>query len=75
MGVGTSAGGERAKAVIAMNKDGDILSGQTEAPNGYDYWILKFDGVNDVELGKTENYGRIEYAYYKMAQKACIDMS
>ena len=59
----------------AMNKDGDILSGQTEAPNGYDYWILKFDGVNDVELGKTENYGRIEYAYYKMAQKAGIDMS
>ena len=73
--VGTSAGGARAKAVIAMNKDGDILSGQTEAPNGYDYWILKFDGVNDVELGKTENYGRIEYAYYKMAQKAGIDMS
>ena len=73
--VGTSAGGARAKAVIAMNEAGDILSGQTDVPKGYDYWILKFDGVEDIELGKTKDYGRIEYAYYLMAKKAGIEIT
>ncbi len=73
--VGTSAGGARAKAVIAMNKSGDILSGQTEVPGDYDYWILKFDGVEDVELGKTKDHGRIEYAYHLMAKNAGIEMT
>lgn len=73
--VGTSAGGARAKAVIAMNAAGDIRSGQVQAPEGYDYWILKFDGVTDMELGRSKEFGRIEYAYYLMAKAAGIDMS
>ncbi|MGB5540700.1 MAG: type II toxin-antitoxin system HipA family toxin [Gammaproteobacteria bacterium] len=73
--VGTSAGGARPKAVIAMNAQGQVLSGQTDVPSGYDYWILKFDGVTDLELGKPRGYGRIEYAYYRMAQAAGIHMT
>jgi len=72
--VGTSAGGARPKAVIAMNEKGRIVSGQGDAPEGYDYWVLKFDGVNDLELGDPKGYGRIEYAYYLMAQSADIEM-
>lgn len=73
--IGTSAGGARPKAIILMNKEGHVLSGQAEAPHGYDYWLLKFDGVTDLELGKPQNYGRIEYAYYLMAKAAGIEMA
>ena len=73
--VGTSAGGARPKAVIAMDARGHILSGQAQAPRGYDYWILKFDGVTDLELGETAGYGRIEYAYHLMAKAAGIEMT
>ena len=73
--VGTSAGGARAKAVIAMDGAGRILSGQGPVPEGYDHWLLKFDGVADLELGKTRDHGRIEYAYSLMASAAGITMS
>jgi serine/threonine-protein kinase HipA len=73
--VGTSAGGARPKAVIAMDERGNVLSGQTKAPKGYQYWILKFDGVTDLELGEPRGYGRIEYAYALMAKAAGIDMT
>jgi serine/threonine-protein kinase HipA len=73
--VGTSAGGARAKAIIAMNEDDHVISGQAQAPEGYDYYLLKFDGVTDLELGKTQDHGRIEYAYFLMAQDAGINMS
>jgi len=73
--VGTSAGGARPKAVIAMNKEGKVVSGQADAPKGYDYWLLKFDGVTDLELGEPGGYGRIEYAYYLMAKAAGINMT
>jgi len=73
--VGTSAGGARPKAVIAMDDQGNVISGQTKSPKGYQYWILKFDGVTDLELGEPKGYGRIEYAYYLMAQAAGIDMT
>lgn len=73
--VGTSAGGARPKAVIAMDDKGNVMSGQAKAPKGYQYWILKFDGVTDLELGEPRGYGRIEYAYYLMAQAAGIDMT
>ena len=73
--VGTSAGGARPKAVIAMDNNGNVLSGQGEVPKGYDYWILKFDGVTDLELGEPRGYGRIEYAYYLMAKAAGINMT
>ena len=73
--VGTSAGGARPKAVIAMDAQGNVRSGQTEVPADYDYWILKFDGVTDLELGEPKEYGRIEYAYFLMAKAAGITMS
>jgi serine/threonine-protein kinase HipA len=77
--VGTSAGGARAKAVIAWNeKTGDIRSGQIDAGDGYGYWLLKFDGVSgnaDKESEDDPQYTRIEYAYWMMARKAGIDMS
>ncbi len=73
--VGTSAGGARPKAVIAMNDKGRVISGQANAPAGYDYWILKFDGVTDLELGEPKGYGRIEYAYHLMARAAGIKMT
>jgi len=74
--VGTSAGGARAKAVIAWNRSTDqIKSGQFDAPDGFEHWLLKFDGMGrDNELGATADYGRIEYAYYLMARAAGIDM-
>jgi len=73
--VGTSAGGARAKAVIALNENtGEIRSGQVDAPEGFTHWILKFDGVSDEVLGQTTGFGRIEYAYYKMAADAGINM-
>jgi serine/threonine-protein kinase HipA len=72
--VGTSAGGARPKAVIAMNDAGKVVSGQADVPAGYDYWLLKFDGVSDLELGAPRGYGRIEYAYHLMARAAGIDM-
>ena len=73
--VGTSAGGARPKAVIAMNEKGNVMSGQAEVPKEYDYWLLKFDGVTDLELGEPIGYGRIEYAYYFMAKAAGINMT
>ena len=76
--VGTSAGGARAKAIVAWNPHtGEVRSGQVEAPAGFQYWILKFDGVgsSDRELGDPEGYGRVEYAYHLMAQRAGIEMT
>ncbi|MEE8342456.1 MAG: type II toxin-antitoxin system HipA family toxin [Gammaproteobacteria bacterium] len=73
--IGTSAGGARAKAVIAYNENtGAVMSGQAEVPAGFSHWLLKFDGASDIELGETAGYGRIEYAYYQMAQAAGINM-
>lgn len=75
--VGTSAGGARAKAVIAWNpKTDEVRSGQFDAAPGFEHWLLKFDGVGrDRELGTGEGYGRIEYAYSQMAKAAGIQMS
>lgn len=73
--VGTSAGGARPKAVIAMDNENNVMSGQTDIPEGYDCWLLKFDGVTDLELGDPKGYGRIEYAYYMMAKAAGIEMT
>ena len=77
--VGTSAGGARAKAVIAWNPStSEVRSGQIPAGEGYEYWLLKFDGVRgnrDKELEDPKGYGVIEYAYYNMAIDAKIIMS
>ena len=76
--VGTSAGGARAKAVIAWNPaTNEVRSGQIAADEGFEHWILKFDGVSgnkDKELEDPPGYGLIEYAYYNMAITAGIDM-
>ncbi len=73
--IGTSAGGARPKAVIAYNeKTGEVRSGQTKAPNGFEHWLLKLDGVSDVQLGNSKGYGRVEMAYYNMAMACGIEM-
>jgi serine/threonine-protein kinase HipA len=76
--VGTSAGGARAKAVIAWNpKTNEVRSGQVKAGKGFEYWLLKFDGVTgnkDKELEDPKGYGVIEYAYYLMALACGIEM-
>jgi len=74
--IGTSAGGARAKAVIAFNPDtNEIRSGQADAPKGFTHWLLKFDGVTDLQLGTSSGYGRVEMAYYLMAKEAAIEMT
>jgi serine/threonine-protein kinase HipA len=74
--VGSSAGGARAKALIGWNaKTNDVVSGQFGLPPGFDHWLLKFDVGNDGALGLTAGFGRIEYAHYRMATMAGIDMS
>lgn len=75
--VGTSAGGARAKAAIVWNPQTDeIRAGQFDADPGFEHWLLKFDGMGtDHELGSSQDYGRIEYAYALMAQAAGIDMA
>lgn len=75
--VGTSAGGARAKATIAWNPaTQEVHTGQFEIPDGFDAWLLKFDGMGaDSQLGPSRGYGRIEYAYYLMATAAGVDMS
>ena len=75
--VGTSAGGARAKATVAWNPDtNEIRAGQFDADPGFEHWLLKFDGMGlDRELGSSQDYGRIEYAYFLMAKAAGISMS
>lgn len=73
--IGTSAGGARPKAVIAYNeKTSEVKSGQTNAPRGFEHWLIKLDGVSDVQLGASKGYGRVEMAYYNMAVACCIEM-
>ena len=79
LSVGTSAGGARAKAVLAWNPTtGEFRSGQLEADEGFEHWLLKFDGVSnnrDRELADPKGYGKIEFAYASMARAAGISMS
>ncbi|MEA5079797.1 MAG: type II toxin-antitoxin system HipA family toxin [Anaerolineaceae bacterium] len=77
--VGTSAGGARAKAILAWNpRTNEFRSGQVNLPPGFEHWIIKFDGIQnnkDKELADPQGYGKIEYAYARMALKAGIEMS
>lgn len=77
--VGTSAGGARAKAVLAWNQQsGEFRSGQVGAGEGFTYWLIKFDGVSnnrDKELADPQGFGLIEYAFHLMAVAAGIDMA
>ena len=77
--VGSSAGGARAKALIGWNEaTGEVRSGQVALPEGFGYWLIKFDGLTgngDKEGDDKWGYGRIEYAYYLMARAAGIEMT
>lgn len=73
--IGTSAGGARAKALIAFNKETqEIRSGQANVPRGFEHYLIKFDGIEDEQYGTSKGYGRVEMAYYKMAVDAGIEM-
>ena len=73
--IGTSAGGARPKAIIAYNEQtGQVKSGQTLAPKGFEHWLIKLDTVSDVQFGESTGYGRIEMAYYLMATACGIEM-
>lgn len=75
--LGTSAGGQRAKAIIAYNnKTGEVRSGQVEAPEGFDYYLIKLDGVSATAgFKETGNYGRLEYSFAKLVRACGIDMT
>lgn len=74
--VGTSAGGMRPKAVISIDKNTKkIVSGNLNLSNEYEHWLLKFDGIQDNELGDPKGYGKIEYVYYLMAKHCGIEMN
>lgn len=75
----TSAGGARAKAIISWNKEtGEILSGQIANKKNFDYWIIKFDGLDnngDKDVVDSKGYTNVEYAYYLMAKDAGININ
>lgn len=74
--VGTSAGGARAKAVIAYDvQSGEVRSGQADAPPGFEHWLIKFDGIDDSQFGTSQGYGRVEMAYHLMAADCGIEMT
>jgi serine/threonine-protein kinase HipA len=74
--VGTSAGGARAKAILAWNPTtNEFRSGQIDTESGFEPWIMKFDGVSDNSIIDSKGYGKIEYAYYQMAIDAGIEMT
>lgn len=79
LAIGTSAGGARPKAVIAYNeRTGQVRSGQIDAGEGFGYWLLKFDGVTragDRGLADPRGWGAVEYAYWRMARSAGIEMT
>ncbi len=74
--IGTSAGGARAKAIIAYNPaTGQVKSGQAAAAAGFSHWLIKFDGVHDSQFGESSGYGRVEMAYHLMAVACGIEMT
>ncbi len=78
--IGTSVGGARAKALIAIKKSSnqnikEIRAGDIMQPKGYSYWLLKIDGANEQSLGEGEGIGKIEFAYYKLAKQAGIEIA
>ncbi len=74
--IGSSAGGARAKAVIGWNPTTkEVVSGQFDLPDGFEHWLLKFDVGEDLKLGQSAGFGRIEYAHYLMAIEAGVTMN
>lgn len=74
--IGTSAGGARPKALIAYNpQSGVVKSGQGNVPEGFEHWLIKLDGVSNAQFGESSGWGRVEYAYYRMAKACGIEMT
>ncbi len=77
--VGTSAGGARAKAVLAWNpQSGEFRSGQVNADSGFSQWLMKLDGVSgnaDKEIADPLHFGRLEYACHLLAREAGVTMA
>jgi len=73
--LGASAGGQRPKALIAYHPEKkELRSGQVQLPEGFRYYLLKFDGVHKGHLGDPEGFGRLELAYHHMALACGIEM-
>lgn len=79
LSVGTSAGGARAKAVIAFDPASkQVRSGQTKLPPGFEHWLIKFDGVafsGDWGIADPKGYGLLEYSYAQIAQRCGVQMT
>jgi len=79
LSVGTSAGGARAKAVIAFDPSTrQVRSGQLDLPDGFEHWLIKFDGVEfngDWGVADPKGYGLLEYGYSQIASRCGIAMS
>ncbi|MDE5858691.1 MAG: type II toxin-antitoxin system HipA family toxin [Muribaculaceae bacterium] len=75
--LGTSAGGQRAKAIIAYNKEtGEVRSGQIDVPAGFDYYLIKLDGITaEAGFRETQNFGRLEYSFSRLVKECGIEMS
>ena len=82
MQVGGSAGGARAKALILWDRERNrARSAFAPREAGEEHWIIKFDGVTDGTGGprvredtRPGPFGRIEYAYSRMARVAGLDI-
>lgn len=75
--LGTSAGGQRAKAIIAYNKEtGEVRSGQIDTPHGFEYYLIKLDGVTaEAGFRETQNFGRLEYSFSRLVKECGIEMT
>ncbi len=78
--VGTSAGGARAKALIAYNANTQqVRSGQLDLDPGFEHWLIKLDGVSNNKdkdrLADPSGFGALEYAYSLMAKDFGIVMT
>jgi serine/threonine-protein kinase HipA len=75
--VGTSAGGARAKAVIAWNpRTQEVRSGHGDLPTGFEHWLIKFDDVGSRDHGSADpaGMGALEYSYFLLARQVGITM-
>lgn len=69
--LGGSSGGARPKILVGYNPVTQHLTGTEKTlPNGYEHWLIKFPSSSD-----RPDIANIEYAYYKMALDAGIEMS
>lgn len=69
--LGGSSGGARPKILVGYNPNTQHLIGaDKKLPNGYEHWLIKFSSSFD-----KPDIANIEYAYYKMALDAGIEMS